>query len=161
LIIGRCTTLIGTNYPDPSRVCRTYKAPDNLYEFFLETIYRPHFVTCGDLMYSGHTVFFTLMGLLWSYYSVNSLEKFVWIPVSFCLLTLVATRVHYLNDVLIAFYLTMLVWYLYHLVATEPSLRKYSKLICWLEKDIILHENDDNIINNNSSNNNNNNNNNI
>jgi len=140
LIIGRCTTLVATSYPDPSRSCRSYKAPSTMTSFLIESVYRPEFLTCGDLMYSGHTVYFTLMGLLWSYYSIYNFEKLVWIPIGLSLLILVATRVHYLNDVIIAFYLTNLVWYLYHVVATEPSLRKHSKLISWLERDIITWE---------------------
>eukprot|EP01103_Thecamoeba_quadrilineata_P018735 TRINITY_DN7319_c0_g1_i1.p1 TRINITY_DN7319_c0_g1~~TRINITY_DN7319_c0_g1_i1.p1 ORF type:complete len:294 (+),score=24.12 TRINITY_DN7319_c0_g1_i1:125-1006(+) len=138
LIIGRCTTLISTSYPDPSRSCRTYKSPDTLMAFVVETVYRPEFITCGDLMYSGHTVYFTLLGLSWSHYAIYSFEKLVWIPLGLSILGLVATRVHYLNDVLIAFYLTILVWYLYHTVASEPSLRKRYSLISWLERDIIL-----------------------
>jgi len=140
LIIGRCTTLVATSYPDPSRACRTYKAPVTIVSFLLESVYRPEFITCGDLMYSGHTVYFTLMGLLWSYYAVYSFEKLVWIPIGLSLLILVATRLHYLNDVLIAFYLTILCWYLYHIVATENTLRKHSRLISWLEEDIIMWE---------------------
>jgi hypothetical protein len=106
----------------------------------VETVYRPEFVTCGDLMYSGHTVYFTLMGLLWSHYGVYIYEKFMWIPIATSILSLVATRVHYLNDVLIGFYLTILVWYLYHFVATTPSLRKRYRFIAWLERDLILQE---------------------
>jgi hypothetical protein len=140
LIIGRCTTLLATSYPDPSRSCRTYKPPDSLLSFVIETVYRPEFVTCGDLMYSGHTVYFTLLGLLWSHYGTYSFEKLAWIPIGLSILSLIATRVHYLNDVIIAFYLTILVWYMYHILASEPSLRKRYSLIWWLEKDIILME---------------------
>eukprot|EP01103_Thecamoeba_quadrilineata_P015090 TRINITY_DN4661_c0_g1_i1.p1 TRINITY_DN4661_c0_g1~~TRINITY_DN4661_c0_g1_i1.p1 ORF type:complete len:313 (-),score=19.83 TRINITY_DN4661_c0_g1_i1:187-1125(-) len=140
LILGRCTTLLATSYPDPSRSCKAYKSPDNLFAFFLETVYRPEFITCGDLMYSGHTVYFTLLALSWSHYGVYWYEKYMWIPLGTSILSLVATRVHYLNDVLIAFYLTILVWYLYHLVATTPVLRKKYRIIAWLERDLILQE---------------------
>jgi len=142
LVIGRCTTLVATSYPDPSRSCRTYNAPSTISGFLLESVYRPEFLTCGDLMYSGHTVYFTLLALMWSYYRVYNFEQLVWIPIGLSLLILVATRLHYLNDIIIAFYLTILVWYCYHLVATEPSLRKHSRLISWLERDIILWEED-------------------
>jgi len=137
LIIGRSTTLLATSYPDPSRACRTYKPPATVSAFLIESVYRPEFITCGDLMYSGHTVYFTLLGLVWSYYSVYRFEKLVWIPIGISSLILVATRLHYLNDVIIAFYLTMFTWFLYHSVATEPSLRKQCRPIYWLEKDII------------------------
>jgi len=140
LVLGRCTTLVATSYPDASFSCRNYTSPTTLEDFLIETVYRKHFLTCGDLMYSGHAVYFTLMGLSWSYYSVYMLEKLVWIPISFCLLILISTRVHYTTDVMVAFYLTMLSWYLYHLVATEPTIRKKSRLIYWLEKDIIMWE---------------------
>eukprot|EP01103_Thecamoeba_quadrilineata_P005009 TRINITY_DN14868_c0_g1_i1.p1 TRINITY_DN14868_c0_g1~~TRINITY_DN14868_c0_g1_i1.p1 ORF type:complete len:383 (-),score=32.27 TRINITY_DN14868_c0_g1_i1:140-1288(-) len=140
LIMGRCTTLVATSYPDPSQSCKTYKSPDTILSFIIETVYRPEFITCGDLMYSGHTVYFSLMCLSWSYYRKYDFERLVWIPTTICILSLVATRLHYLNDVLIAFYFSVMTWYMYHIIATDSHTRKHSRLVSWLEKDIIIWE---------------------
>lgn len=133
LILGRCSTLVATAYPDPSNAddCKNISPEDS---FFKQSMY------CGALMYSTETVYLMLMGLTWSYYSVTPFEKLIWLPIVTNIFLLVASRVHYLNDVLVAIYLTIIIWFIYHLITTEPPMRKRLPVISWLETDIILWE---------------------
>jgi len=84
--------------------------------------------------------FFTIQVLIWSYYSLYYVEQVAWLPFLLCSCALLSTREQYLSDVLIGFYLTVILWFLYHVIATEPTLRRQSRLISWIEKDIILWE---------------------
>jgi len=45
-----------------------------------------------------------------------------------------------MSDIVISFYLTIMLWYIYHVIATRPAIRKESRLIYWLEKDLALWE---------------------
>jgi hypothetical protein len=140
LLLGRSTTLVATNYPDPSPMCKNFIPAEGINAFLVQSFYKENMVTCGDLMYSGHTIYFTLQGLIWSYYSKYRIESMMWIVIFFSMMSLVTTHVHYLADVMISFYMSILVWYVYHIIATRPEVRKDSPIIYWLEKDIALYE---------------------
>jgi len=128
LVNLRTITLLATFYPDPSALCKDAK---------IEQVYNPLHnsqvwslipFTCGDMMFSGHTSYFTLLSLLWW----NYMNKPKILPILFIALAssnvflLVAARVHYTNDVLIALFLSLGCWHLYHHNKWE-----------WLERDAI------------------------
>lgn len=134
----RCVTLVSTSYPDPSFVCRDYQPVDNPTIFWKTTVVNNLSMTCGDLMPSGHTLFFIILGLTWQKYC-NFAEKCVFwvISVAGCL-SLIVTRLHYTNDVLIALYVAITVFYIYHIFATDPIYRAKSVIFSWLEADLTV-----------------------
>lgn len=72
--------------------------------------------TATDIMYSGHTVNFVLTASFvsrYTYYGVFSF--FFWIFSVMGMLTLIATREHYTADVLVAFIVSKLAFWCYHL----------------------------------------------
>lgn len=103
----RCITLFTTSYPDPSLVCRTYQPANTPILFLKTTVVNNLSVTCGDLMPSGHTLFFFLLALTWHKYT-NFVEKCLfWVLSLAGCLSLIVTRLHYTNDVLIAMYMAL------------------------------------------------------
>jgi len=132
----RCVTLVATSYPDPSFVCRDYQPADNPTIFWKTTVYNNLSMTCGDLMPSGHTLFFIILALIWQRYC-NFAEKCVYWVLSLAgCLSLIVTRLHYTNDVLIAIYVAITVSYIYHVFATDPNYRAKSFVFSWLEADL-------------------------
>jgi len=132
----RCITLVATSYPDPSFICRDYKPADNPTIFWKTTIVNNLSMTCGDLMPSGHTLFFIILALMWQRYC-NFVEKCVfWVLSLAGCLSLIVTRLHYTNDVLIAIYVAITVSYIYHIFATDPTYRAKSVVFSWLEMEL-------------------------
>jgi len=132
----RCVCLAGTSYPDPNRLCVNYHPPSTTSLFWQETVVHRGFLTCGDLMFSGHTLVYILIALLWHKYFTRPEKVVVWILMIFAAISLVATRMHYTDDVLIAVYIAVTSWYLYHHFA-EPSVRKKNFIMDWLETDYV------------------------
>jgi len=132
----RCVTLVATSYPDPSFACADYKPADNPTLFWKTTVVNNLNYTCGDLMPSGHTLFFIIMALMWQRYC-NFAEKCVfWVLSMAGCLALVVTRLHYTNDVLIAIYISITSSYIFHLYALDPNYRCKSIVMSWLEADL-------------------------
>jgi len=135
----RCICLVATSYPDPNRLCIGYQAPDTAALFWQETIIHTGFLTCGDLMFSGHTLVYILIAMLWQKYCGKYEKIFVWLLMLFACFSLVATRMHYTDDVLIAFYIAVTAWWFYH-YAAQPHIRKDIFIINWLESEFIEEE---------------------
>jgi len=132
----RCVTLVATSYPDPSFACRDFTPADNPTLFWKTTVVNNLDYTCGDLMPSGHTLFFIILALAWQRYC-NFVEKCLfWILSIAGCLSLIVTRLHYSNDVLIAIYVSITSSYIYHLYALDPNYRSKSIIFAWLEADI-------------------------
>jgi len=132
----RCVTLVATSYPDPSFVCQDYKPADNPTKFWKTTVVNNLSMTCGDLMPSGHTLFFIILALIWNKYC-NTAEKCVfWVLSAAGCLSLIVTRLHYTNDVLIALYVAITTFYIYHVYATDPNHRSKSSIFSWVEADL-------------------------
>jgi hypothetical protein len=89
-MIGRIFTIPSTFPPDPSPNCAE----------------RTHAwgTTCGDLIYSGHTVAFLLGAFIIRYWTREPMwELLCWIFTVVGLFTVVVSRLHYTRDVLSAF----------------------------------------------------------
>jgi len=72
--------------------------------------------TATDIMYSGHTVNFVLAGSFISRYTGYGVFSFFFWGLSLTgVLALIATREHYSTDVLVAFIITKLSFWVYHL----------------------------------------------
>jgi len=84
LLLCRSLCIVATALPDPSPACIKQRihliqvlngslpqSPDfggSLWRGLTQTVVPIMTTTCGDLIFSGHTVFFALCGLIWSKY---------------------------------------------------------------------------------------------
>jgi hypothetical protein len=108
LFIGRIAMFSVTQLPPPIPGCSS-KKPDEPIHF---QVMRTKWQECKDLIYSGHT-FHTVLVLLFILYLSNSnLEKLIITVVSgIALVLIIASRIHYTVDVLLATLITILVFY--------------------------------------------------
>jgi len=88
--------------------------------------------TCYDFMFSGHSVFITVSGLMLIKYSnILILKIFVWILIFFNFFVMNTSRSHYLIDIEIGFMLSILLWIIY-----EYQLKLKTGLFYFIENDI-------------------------
>lgn len=76
-------------------------------------------LTCGDMMFSGHTVIFVLLALVWTHYlfpgpRFRAARAGAWLWNLLGLFMIVVTRLHYTIDVLVAVYVTCSLWHQVH-----------------------------------------------
>ncbi|KAF1333495.1 Membrane protein, partial [Globisporangium splendens] len=104
-------------------------------------------ITCGDMVFSGHTVFFMLCCMIVKTYCVKSelntpftrrysyvlwmVRYYVYTGAAFGIFAIVGTRLHYTLDVLIAVYITAQVWFTYHWLCAHP--KSSFRVLNWLE----------------------------
>ena len=131
----RAVTVIVTTLPDSRAFCRQTPGTHRLDAFpwaevlsrALEIAAGRHFETCGDLVFSGHSTVLALVGMaLHSYYRVRSgsvsaspLKLATWLLIAALLFVIVATRLHYTLDVLVALFVTIAVFNSYHRLAYD------------------------------------------
>lgn len=132
----RCVTLVTTSYPDPSLVCRGYHSPDTPTLFWKSTLMSNLAMSCGDLMPSGHTLFFISLAMIWHYYTSFYEKCAFWVLALAGSLSLIITRLHYTNDVLIAIYVALTTFYIFHIYAIDPNYRDKNFVFSWLEADL-------------------------
>ncbi|XP_076287534.1 phosphatidylcholine:ceramide cholinephosphotransferase 2 isoform X4 [Lasioglossum baleicum] len=83
---------------------------------------------CGDYIYSGHTVVLVLSYLIIEEYSPKRCKPIHWlagITVLVGVIMVLVAHGHYTVDVLIAYYVTTRLWYIYHTLANNPHLKQY------------------------------------
>eukprot|EP01108_Squamamoeba_japonica_P002754 TRINITY_DN2344_c0_g1_i3.p1 TRINITY_DN2344_c0_g1~~TRINITY_DN2344_c0_g1_i3.p1 ORF type:complete len:247 (-),score=34.07 TRINITY_DN2344_c0_g1_i3:75-788(-) len=118
LYTGRALTLLGTQYPDPQLRCQHFQWWDswNISHIILAD-------TCGDMMYSGHAIHMITMSLCVHRYTENFAVKWLYVllPVIGSVLLLLA-HMHYTDDVIVAWLLSVGAWRMYHFHAL-PSHR--------------------------------------
>lgn len=108
LNIARILCILGTKLPPPRNVCSNKPKWQHKWLF----IYDEN--TCGDYMFSGHTVHFILFALLVTFVSDSVVEKiFIWLLSIFGMLTLVGARSHYTIDVIVSICITTLSFFLF------------------------------------------------
>lgn len=106
----RCATLVATSYPDPNMACRGYKPADTPSLFLKSVVNNTSLITCGDLLPSGHTLAFMVFALTW-HKNTRYVEKcFFWVLALAGCLSLIITRLHYTNDILVGMYQALTVF---------------------------------------------------
>ena len=83
-------------------------------------------VFCGDYIYSGHTVILTTASLVIQEYTPRKWRPLHWLSWLITLLGVIFVMVahgHYTVDVLIAYYVTTRVVWMYHTMANNPVLK--------------------------------------
>ena len=143
VFLARSVCVLSTSMPDSHRQCyEQFGTPDGDYKdteilpgaiwtTFLTMSKFSDSVTCGDMIFSGHMVLIVLGCLMFSKYC-NSKDMdsplIRYLPKCFCLLSrcfiylfgllgaiaIIKSRLHYTVDVVIAFYISMNSWNIYH-----------------------------------------------
>lgn len=169
----RAICVIITSLPDSSPRCASqfghpsgeYKMqpmfPQNFKLALLLTLYPSSIITCGDMIFSGHTVMLCMCAATISHYFRKSeldtpivrllpsgtlfcLRAFTIMMALWGMLTIMGTRLHYTVDVLIAIYITFNCWTSYHnyteLVRTKrpTSILSLYRLFAWLEAEEVI-----------------------
>lgn len=81
---------------------------------------------CGDYIYSGHTMTLIMTYLVIKEYSPRRWFLFHWFSLGFTILgivTLLLSRGHYSIDVLIAYWITTRLWWMYHTLCNHEVLK--------------------------------------
>ncbi len=82
-------------------------------------------VYCGDYIYSGHTMTLVMTYLIVKEYSPRQWYLVHWLSWSvsaFGITVLLLARGHYSIDVIIAYWITTRLWWIYHTMANNPNL---------------------------------------
>lgn len=134
LFLLRGMSIICTVLPNPDADCKSDVTPEvhkhkNIFVLAFGIAFGIR-VTCADVLYSGHTVNFTLAALIWYDYArlcplwpekrwgwfekvpANRMLAIVWTLTGYIII--IATRFHYTVDVWIGFWMTYFVWSYYH-----------------------------------------------
>eukprot|EP00941_MAST-03F_sp_MAST-3F-sp1_P000298 g298.t1 len=138
LMAMRTCTIICTSLPDASPVCKERTPGETKWEnidFKLVTerwlgmvapgVTNTTVLTCGDMVFSGHTVVMVLCAMTFHQYykfvssAVNPVKFSIWVLCFVGMGSIIATRFHYTLDVLLAFYFTITIWSLYHRLAND------------------------------------------
>ena len=102
----RCFTVPATFPPDPSPLCVNREHPPG--------------TTCGDLIFSGHTVAFSLSALAIRRYTKPIwLEAGVWAFTMCGLAAVITSRLHYTRDVITALYIIFTIYHVMHVTIFE------------------------------------------
>jgi hypothetical protein len=86
-------------------------------------------------MFSGHALVYLLVALMWNRYCNKWERLIVWILMLAATVSLIATRMHYTDDVLVATYVIFTMYWIYHITVETPEWRQQCVIIRWLEPD--------------------------
>lgn len=105
---------------------------------------------CGDLLFSGHTLVMVTCSLAVAYYLPKSIKPLQWVAHISCFLGMICmiiSRTHYTIDVIIAYWLSNMVFRMYHAYCELDMCMERHKsilyswwpcrIIDWLEQDIV------------------------
>ena len=107
-----------TQLPGPAYHCRDGEAtairpwPDHWYEHLFVDVKRVSTKSCGDLIFSSHTIFMLTGILAYHEFGTNIILKAVaWTSGVFAAMLIISSRKHYTVDIVIAWYTVPLVFY--------------------------------------------------
>ncbi|GJJ76546.1 hypothetical protein EMPS_08905 [Entomortierella parvispora] len=115
LSVFRAMTLSVTTLPTPKAECRP-SLKTGFWDMFIVALQMiPGTVeACTDDIFSGHTVFMVSCAIQWRLYCKNKwITYFSYLYISIGLYFVVATRLHYTVDVVLAVFITYAAWSLY------------------------------------------------
>lgn len=130
----RCFTMLITSLSVPGRHLDCRALP---YETMREKLYQAYIIwshaglatqgvrTCGDYMFSGHTVTLTLLNFFITEYSPGNyyfIHTISWVLNLFGIFFILAGHEHYSIDVFIAFYISTRLFLYYHALANNRAL---------------------------------------
>ncbi|CAG2113275.1 unnamed protein product [Medioppia subpectinata] len=130
----RCVTMLITSLSVPGRHLQCKARP---YGSWLERVSQAFLIwqgggmsiqgvrTCGDYMFSGHTVVLTLLNFFITEYTPTSLylvHTLSWVLNLFGIFFILAAHEHYSIDVFIAFYISTRLFLYYHTLANNQAL---------------------------------------
>lgn len=108
LFIGRVILLSVTQLPPAIPGCSTVKKGDKFHFKLL----REKWISCIDYMFSGHTLHCVLIALFTMYLSTHALEKGIIVIATLIeIVLIIASRIHYTSDVLVATLISILVFF--------------------------------------------------
>lgn len=107
-------------------------------------------VYCGDFIFSGHTMIFVLCYLIISEYTPRHLfplHWLTWMVTALGVIMLMLARGHYSIDVLLAYFITTRLWFIYNSIILNPSFQTKSltnhlgrlwwwRLAVWFEENV-------------------------
>ncbi len=138
ILLLRCLTVMCTSLPDSRPMCHavtpgTVPLRDLTSRSLLAiaVMNRRENITCGDMVFSGHTAVCVLMAMVWhSYYNarsgtfaVNYIKVGIWLWVTATICLIVTARLHYTLDAFLGVYLAVTMWGGYHRVADDILLK--------------------------------------
>lgn len=150
LVLRRQLFVIGTSYlirapfvlmtvlPNPLTSCKSYPSPNLFYDAFL--LFAQLRSSCGDVLFSGHTIMFMVAALSWSTYPLSWITTWLaWTFTSFSILVLIASTYHYTVDCVVGVLIVALIWKLYHFIVTTHYVDNtfYSKALRYFDADDI------------------------
>jgi hypothetical protein len=113
LLLLRSLSIVLTALTNPDPRCANcqYGCPSSLIGAIKMTVSRFPFWSCGDLVFSGHTVEFVLCACVWmSYCKVRFLQLAAACTALLGAATLIGCRYHYSIDVFVALLLSHVLW---------------------------------------------------
>ncbi|CAM9825645.1 unnamed protein product [Pylaiella littoralis] len=166
VLMMRAVSVSVTVLPDASPVCReSFKGEPAIADLFpgafLEAarfVWSPtSFVTCGDMVFSGHTTCLVMVAMTFRRYCrasevqtkvilrgfhlsegvLSAVRRVVYAYVVLGALVIIGSKLHYTLDVLLAVLVSFCTFSFYHDWALHDLLRKNVKVMEWLEADEI------------------------
>ncbi|KRY71781.1 Phosphatidylcholine:ceramide cholinephosphotransferase 1 [Trichinella pseudospiralis] len=140
LYLGRCVCMLVTQVPlaDPDYFCSPKSNNTTFGDVLLRAlrlfsgaglnIFGKH-TFCGDYIFSGHTLILVMTYLVVKEYSPRRfwhLHLLTWSVSASGILCILLSRGHYSIDVVIAYFITTRLFWLYHTLANSAELREYS-----------------------------------
>ncbi|PIC41339.1 hypothetical protein B9Z55_008791 [Caenorhabditis nigoni] len=155
--ITLAATQLPSGYTDNKGRCRDQVAskPSVFFGRLFEQTIRIGFqskdqMLCGDLLFSGHTLVMVTCSLAVAYYLPKSIKPLQWIAHVSCfigMICMIISRTHYTIDVIIAYWLSNMVFRIYHAYCElDMCLERHKsilyswwpcRIIDWLEQDIV------------------------